>query len=95
MQKNEATTWFVFAFGGAGHANEGEPIAGDAAQITADLRLDSGAANAIDDTNPTDVLLGLYRFDITAAETDANGQAFGEIVDGDRKHKKPDLLHSK
>lgn len=73
MQKNTASQkWIVFAFGGAGHASEGQPITGDAAQITANLRLDGGAANAVDDTNPTELEDGYYVFDVTQAETNAN-----------------------
>ncbi len=73
MQKNVAgQRWPVFAFGGAGHANEGEPITGDAANITANLRIDGGAANAVDDTNPTELEDGYYYFDITQAESNGD-----------------------
>jgi len=71
MEKNTAGKWVVFAFGDEGHANPGEPITGDAANITANVRIDGGAANAVDDTNPTELEGGYYVFDITAAE--ANG----------------------
>lgn len=73
MQKNTAgQKWIVFAFGGAGHASEGEPITGDAANITANVRIDGGAANAVDDTNPTELEDGYYVFDITAAESNGD-----------------------
>jgi len=67
MQKNTAGKWAVFAWTTA----DGLPKTGDAAQITANMRIDGGAANAIDDTNPAELEDGYYLFDITAAE--ANG----------------------
>lgn len=72
MQKNTATKWIVFAFGGAGHASEGQPITGDAANITANIRIDGGAANAVDDVNPTELEDGYYYFDIVAAENNGD-----------------------
>ena len=49
MQKNVAgQQWIVFAF----DLTDNTPLTGDAANITGNLRLDGGAANAIDDTNP-------------------------------------------
>lgn len=72
MQKNVAgQKWVVFAFQDEGGANPGEPVTGDAANITANLRLDGGAANAVDDTNPTELEDGYYIFDLTQAETNA------------------------
>ena len=71
MEKNTAGKWIVFAFGDPDNATPGEPITGDAANITANIRIDGGAANAVDDTNPTELEDGYYVFDITAAE--ANG----------------------
>lgn len=51
---------------------------GDAANITAYVSLD-GTANAIDDTNPTEVdatnMPGIYCFDLTQAETNCNAFA--------------------
>jgi hypothetical protein len=73
MFKNTAgQKWIVFAFEGEGGTNPGEPVTGDAANITANLRLDGGAANAVDDTNPTELEDGYYAFDITAAESNAD-----------------------
>lgn len=73
MQKNLAgQRWVVFAFGGAGHASEGQPITGDAANITANLRIDGAAANATDDVNPTELEDGYYVFDITAVESNGD-----------------------
>jgi hypothetical protein len=73
MFKNTASQkWVVFAFQDEGGANPGEPVTGDAANITANLRLDGGAANAVDDTNPTELEDGYYIFDITAAESNAD-----------------------
>jgi hypothetical protein len=64
MKKNVATKWIVFAFTTADNL----PKTGDAANITANVRIDAGAANAVDDTNPTELEDGYYCFDITAAE---------------------------
>jgi len=71
--KNTASQqWIVFAFQDEGGANPGEPIAGDAAQITANVRIDAGAANAVDDLNPTELEDGYYSFGITAAESNGD-----------------------
>jgi hypothetical protein len=67
MQKNTAGKWIVFAF----DRTDNTPVTGDALNITANVRIDGGAANAVDDTNPTELEDGYYIFDITAAE--ANG----------------------
>lgn len=73
MFKNTASQkWVVFAFQDEGGANPGEPVTGDAANITANLRLDGGAANAVDDAAPTELEDGYYIFDITAAESNAD-----------------------
>ena len=69
MQKNVASQkWIVFAF----DRTDNTPKTGDAANITANLRLDGGAANGVDDTNPTELEDGYYVFDITQAETNAD-----------------------
>lgn len=67
MQKNTAGKWVVFAWTTADNL----PKTGDAAQITANIRIDGAGANAIDDTNPAELEDGYYIFDITA--TEANG----------------------
>ena len=72
MNKNETGKWVVFAYGGPDHASAGLPITGDAAQITANIRIDGAAANAVDDTNPTELEDGYYIFDITATESDGD-----------------------
>ena len=73
MYKNTAgQKWIVFAFQDEGGTNPGEPVTGDAANITANLRLDGGAANAVDDLNPTELEDGYYVFDITQAESNAD-----------------------
>ena len=74
MEKNVATKWIVFAFGAPNHGTlAGKPITGDAANITANLYLDASiTANAVDDTNPTELGGGYYVFDITAAESNAD-----------------------
>lgn len=69
MQKATAGKWIVFAFQSDGGANPGQPVTGDAANITANIRQDCGAATATNDTNPTELEDGYYYFDITAAET--------------------------
>ena len=68
MQKNVAgQKWTVFAF----DKTTNDPVTGDAANITGNLRLD-GVQNAIDDTNPTETEEGQYVFDITKAECNAD-----------------------
>lgn len=70
MKKNVAgQKWLVFAFGGTGHANEGQPILSDAANITAKIGIDYGTLAATNDVNPTEVEDGYYEFDLTQAET--------------------------
>jgi hypothetical protein len=69
MIKNTAgQKWVVFAF----DTTTGLPKTGDALNITANLRLDGGAANPVDDTNPTELEGGYYAFDLTDAETNGN-----------------------
>jgi hypothetical protein len=67
MFKNTAGKWVVFAWTTA----DGLPKTGDALNITANIRIDGGIANAIDDTNPAELEDGYYIFDITSDE--ANG----------------------
>jgi len=57
--------WVVYAF----DRRTNRPKIGDAANITANLRLDGGAAQATDDTNPTEMEDGYYYFNLTQAET--------------------------
>lgn len=64
MQKNQAGKWVVFAF----DRTTNIPKTGDAANITANIRIDGGAANPVDDLHPTELEDGYYVFDITAAE---------------------------
>lgn len=69
LEKNVASQkWVVFCFDEA----DGTVKTGDAAQITANLRIDGGGANAVDDTNPTELEDGYYIFDITAAESNGD-----------------------
>lgn len=75
MLKNVASQkFYVRAFADAGHASldPGEPVTGDAAQITAKIGLDYAAASATNDTNPTEIEDGIYAFDLTQAETNAD-----------------------
>jgi hypothetical protein len=68
----------VFAFADAGHAtlDAGEPVTGDAANITAQFSKDDGAPAASNDTNPTESdatdLPGYYDFDLTQAESNCD-----------------------
>lgn len=69
MQKNATgQKWIVFAY----DSTTGLPKTGDAANITANIRLDGGAANPVDDVNPTELDTGYYVFDISQVETNAN-----------------------
>lgn len=62
----------VFAY----DSTTGDPVTGDAANITAQLSLDGGTSAATNDTNPTELDAtdhpGIYIFDMTQAETNAN-----------------------
>ena len=69
MQKNAAgQKWEVFAF----NKTNSNPVTGDAANITANLRKDHGAAAAVADTNPTELEDGRYVFDLAQAETNGD-----------------------
>lgn len=72
MDKNTAgQKWRVFAF----NVTTNEPVTGDAANITAKLSKDYGAATAVADTNPIETEDGYYLFDLTKAETSADDLA--------------------
>ncbi len=72
MKKNvSGQKWRVFAF----NRTTNTPVTGDAANITAKISLDHGAASSITDTNPTETEDGYYLFDLTQAETDADNIA--------------------
>ena len=76
MQKNVAgQIWVVYAYQDEGGANPGEPVAGDAANITANLHIDGAAAVAVADTNPTELSRGMYAFNLSQAETDGDNLA--------------------
>ena len=68
MEKNQTGKWTVYAW----TPSSGAAVTGDAANITANIRIDGGAANAVDDTNPTELEDGYYVFDITAAESNGD-----------------------
>jgi hypothetical protein len=69
LEKNTAgQKWIVYAF----DRTDNTPKTGDAANITANLRIDGAAADAVDDTNPTELEDGYYYFDLTQAETNGN-----------------------
>lgn len=71
MLKNQpGQKWRVFAFDA-----DGNPVTGEAANITATLRKDHAAAQPTDDTNPTEEAAGYYDFDITQAECNADDMA--------------------
>ena len=66
MFKNTAgQKWSVLAF----DRTTGERKTGDAAQISAKIAIDDGAATALGDAAPAEVEDGIYRFDLTQAET--------------------------
>ena len=69
MQKNKANQkWTVFAF----DLTDNTPKTGDASNITANIRIDGGTAQALTDTNPTELEDGYYTFDLTQAETNGD-----------------------
>ena len=73
MFKNTAgQIWVVFAYEDEGATNPGEPVTGNAASISANLRLDGAAANATDDVNPEELEGGFYFFTITQVESNAD-----------------------
>ena len=69
MRKNVAgQKWVVYAW----DTTDLSPKTGDAANITANLRIDGASANPVDDTNPTELEDGYYVFDITQAESNGD-----------------------
>lgn len=73
MLKNATGQKFpVFAFYGAGHANEGEPVTGDSGNITALISKDGAATSALTDTNPVEIGAGYYVFDVSQTECNAD-----------------------
>lgn len=69
MKKNVAgQTWLAFAFNRA----SGNPVTGDAANITALISKDHGTATALATPSPTEIAAGYYRFTLTQAETNAD-----------------------
>ncbi len=69
MQKNIASQkWYVFAF----DETNNTPVTGDSANITADVHIDGAGANAVDNTNPTELSAGYYVFDITDVESNGD-----------------------
>lgn len=73
IYKNQAGQKFpVYAF----DSTTGDPVTGDAANITAQIAKDGGASAATNDVHPTELdsvdQPGIYLFDMTQAETNAN-----------------------
>lgn len=69
MQKNvSGQKWRVYAW----DTTTGGKKTGDAANITAKISKDFGSHVATDDANPTEVEGGVYEFDLTQDETDAD-----------------------
>lgn len=62
----------MFAFQDEGGANPGDPVTGDAANITANISIDGAAVAAVADTNPTEIERGYYVFSLTTSETDGD-----------------------
>ncbi len=67
LQKNIAGKIIVFAF----NVTDNIPLAGDAANITCNIRIDGGATSALS-TPPTDLGGGSYAFDVSAAQTNGD-----------------------
>lgn len=69
LEKNVASQqWVIFCFS----ETDGTVKTGDALNITANLRIDGAAANAVDDVNPDELEDGYYKFNITATESNGN-----------------------
>jgi hypothetical protein len=68
LKNTSGQRWICFAFG----RTSGSPVTGDAANITANLRIDGGSTKPVDDTNPTELSNGYYYFDISDVETNGN-----------------------
>lgn len=96
MKKNTAgQKWRVFAF----TLSTGAPVTGDAANITAKLSIDYGAATALGDLHPTETEDGFYLFDLTQAETNGDSldiypesSSSGVQVIGAPGHESPDSI---
>lgn len=67
MIRGQAGTILVFAF----NATTGDPVDGDAVNITCKISKDGGSPAPIGDTTPTVMEDGKYLFTLTATETDA------------------------
>lgn len=73
MEKNVAGKWVVFAFEDEGGTSPGEPVTGNAANITANISIDGAAGSAVGaGANPTELEDGYYVFDLTASETNGD-----------------------
>lgn len=73
MHKNVASQKFTCR---AYDSTTGLPATGDAANITCKVAIDDGSTAAVTDTNPTELESGLYRFDLTQAETNGDKLEF-------------------
>ena len=60
--------WTVIAW----NSQTGEPVTGDAANITGKINIDEAGLSATNDTNPTEGEGGHYAFDLLTAETAGN-----------------------
>jgi len=73
----------------------GLPVTGDAANITAQISLDSGTFAAVTDTNPTELdatnAPGVYVFDLTQAET--NGDVLTIVPSSTTSNVQLDMLN--
>lgn len=68
MEKGVANKWLVRAIQGPGGASPGEPVTGDAANITAEIYVDGVGPTSLADTNPAELVNGFYVFDISDIE---------------------------
>lgn len=71
MKKNAAGQYFyVQAFNASGE------VTGDAGNIGCTLSIDGGARSSLADAHPTEIANGMYRFDLTQAETNGHELSF-------------------
>jgi len=70
---------------------------GDAANITAEISLDGGASAAVTDTNPTELDAtdhpGIYLFDLSQAETNADLVVITAVSSSDDVHLDPVIIY--
>ena len=68
VKNQSGQKWYVTAY----DTSADEFKSSDAANITAKIKKDHGTATATNDVNPTEIEDGVYAFDLTQSETDAD-----------------------